>query len=128
MDIRVYGMYFWNLSCLTPFIVQTSGKIAKQIAQHLIWLRKRLTEADDDLDDAIQQSPVWQAMARNGGCLKICQKLFISRQLLTPFIFDSLNPTKIQDTSNSSDSNTPNSSALSNHTSATSLFFDMPIP
>jgi transposase len=40
---------------------QASGKIAKQIARHLIWLRKRLTEADDDLDDAIAQSPLWQA-------------------------------------------------------------------
>ena len=42
---------------------QASGKIAKQIAQHIIWLRKRLTEADDDLDDAIAQSPLWQAKA-----------------------------------------------------------------
>ena len=40
---------------------QAAGKIAKQIAQHLIWLRKRLSEADDDLDGAIQQSPLWQA-------------------------------------------------------------------
>jgi transposase len=40
---------------------QASGKIAKQIAQHLIWLRKRLAEADDDLDDAIAQSPLWKA-------------------------------------------------------------------
>ena len=42
---------------------QASGKIAKQIAQHIIWLRKRLTEADDDLDAAIAQSPLWQAKA-----------------------------------------------------------------
>lgn len=42
---------------------QASGKIAKQIAQHIIWLRKRLAEADDDLNDAIQQSPLWQAKA-----------------------------------------------------------------
>lgn len=40
---------------------QASGKIAKQIAQHIIWLRKRLSEADDDLDAAIAQSPLWQA-------------------------------------------------------------------
>ena len=40
---------------------QASDKIAKQIAQHIIWLRKRLTEADDDLDDAIAQSPLWKA-------------------------------------------------------------------
>ena len=36
---------------------QTSGKIAK----HLIWLKKRLAEADNDLDDAIAQSPLWKA-------------------------------------------------------------------
>lgn len=40
---------------------QATGKIAKQIAQHLIWLRKRLAEADKDLGDTIQQSPLWQA-------------------------------------------------------------------
>lgn len=37
---------------------QTLGKIAKQIAQPIIWLRKCLTEADDDLNDAIAQSPL----------------------------------------------------------------------
>ncbi len=42
---------------------QVTGKITKQIAQHLIWLSKRLNEADDDLDDAIRQSPLWQAKA-----------------------------------------------------------------
>ena len=40
---------------------QASGKIAKQIAQHIIWLRKRLVQADDDLDASIQQSPLWKA-------------------------------------------------------------------
>ena len=40
---------------------QTVGKIAKQIAKHLIWLKKRLAEADNDLDDAIAQSPLWKA-------------------------------------------------------------------
>ena len=40
---------------------QASDKIAKQIAQHIIWLRKRLSEADDDLDAAIAQSPLWKA-------------------------------------------------------------------
>ena len=39
---------------------QASGKIAKQIVKHLIWLKKRLAEADDDLDDAIAQSPLWK--------------------------------------------------------------------
>ena len=42
---------------------QAPGKIAKQIAKHLSWLNKRLDEADDDLDDAIRQSPLWQAKA-----------------------------------------------------------------
>ncbi len=42
---------------------QTQGRIAKQIAQHLIWLRKRLAEADEDLDDAIKQSPLWKDKA-----------------------------------------------------------------
>ena len=42
---------------------QAAGKIAKQIAQHVIWLRKRLAEADADLDDAIQQSPLWKTKA-----------------------------------------------------------------
>ena len=42
---------------------QAPSKIAKQIAKHLSWLNKRLDEADDDLDDAIRQSPLWQAKA-----------------------------------------------------------------
>jgi transposase len=42
---------------------QAPDKIAKQIAKHLNWLNKRLEEADDDLDDAIRQSPLWQAKA-----------------------------------------------------------------
>ena len=42
---------------------QAPSKIAKQIAKHLSWLNKRLDEADDDLDDAIRQSPRWQAKA-----------------------------------------------------------------
>ena len=43
---------------------QAPSKIAKQIAQHLIWLKKRLDKADHDLDDAIQRGPLWQAKAR----------------------------------------------------------------
>ncbi|MGB4812600.1 MAG: transposase [Methylophilaceae bacterium] len=42
---------------------QAPSKIAKQIAKHLNWLNKCLDEADDDLDDAIQQNPLWQAKA-----------------------------------------------------------------
>jgi transposase len=40
------------------------ARIAKQIEQHLRWLRKRLDEADHDLDAAIQQSPLWLAKAK----------------------------------------------------------------
>jgi len=40
-----------------------SATIAKQIGQHLIWLKKRLDEADQDLDEAIRHSPLWQAKA-----------------------------------------------------------------
>ena len=38
-------------------------KIAKQIRQHIDWLEKRLAEADDDLDQSIRSSPLWQHKA-----------------------------------------------------------------
>ena len=38
-------------------------KIAKQIRQHIDWLEKRLVEADDDLDQSIRSSPLWQHKA-----------------------------------------------------------------
>ena len=38
-------------------------KIAKQIRQHIVWLEKRLGEANDDLDDMIRSSPLWQHKA-----------------------------------------------------------------
>lgn len=38
-------------------------KIAKQIAQHITWLEKRLAEANDDLDGMIRSSPMWQQKA-----------------------------------------------------------------
>ena len=38
-------------------------KIAKQIRQHIDWLKKRLVEADDDLDQSIRSSPLWQHKA-----------------------------------------------------------------
>jgi transposase len=38
-------------------------KIAKQIDQHIGWLAKRLKEADDDLDNSIRSSPLWQHKA-----------------------------------------------------------------
>ena len=37
--------------------------IAKQIRQHITWLEKRLKEADDDLDQSIRSSPLWQHKA-----------------------------------------------------------------
>ena len=37
--------------------------IAKQIRQHISWLEKRLKEADDDLDQSIRSSPLWQHKA-----------------------------------------------------------------
>jgi transposase len=39
-------------------------RIAKQIRQHIAWLEKRLDEADQDLDDMLRQSPVWQHKAQ----------------------------------------------------------------
>lgn len=36
------------------------GRIAKQIRQHITWLKKRLDEADHDLDDEVKRSPIWQ--------------------------------------------------------------------
>jgi transposase len=41
----------------------STGRIAKQIGQHIVWLEKRLEEANDDLDNQIRQSPVWQEKA-----------------------------------------------------------------
>jgi transposase len=40
-----------------------SPKIAKQIRQHIAWLEKRLGEANDDLDNMIRLSPLWQHKA-----------------------------------------------------------------
>lgn len=36
------------------------GRIAKQIRQHIAWLKKRLDEADHDLDKEVRHSPLWQ--------------------------------------------------------------------
>ena len=38
-------------------------RIAKQIHQHIVWLEKRLDEANDDLDGMIRSSPIWQHKA-----------------------------------------------------------------
>lgn len=38
-------------------------RIAKQIRQHIVWLEKRLDEANQDLDGMLRQSPVWQHKA-----------------------------------------------------------------
>ena len=39
----------------------TSKRIARQIETHIQWLEKRLSEADDDLRNHIESSPVWKA-------------------------------------------------------------------
>lgn len=36
------------------------SRIARQIRQHIIWLKKRLDEADHDLDQEVRHSPIWQ--------------------------------------------------------------------
>ncbi len=38
-------------------------RVAKTIRQHLVWLEKRLTEVDADLDGLIRRSPAWQQQA-----------------------------------------------------------------
>lgn len=40
-----------------------SAKVAKQIRQHITWLEKRLDESNDDLDNMIRTSPLWQHRA-----------------------------------------------------------------
>lgn len=37
-----------------------SKRIARQIQTHINWLQKRLTEADDDLRQHIESSPIWK--------------------------------------------------------------------
>lgn len=38
-------------------------RVAKQIRQHITWLEKRLDESNDDLDNMIRHSPLWQHKA-----------------------------------------------------------------
>ena len=40
---------------------RTLGRVQKRIEAHLRWLRAELARLDEDLDDRIQQSPVWRA-------------------------------------------------------------------
>lgn len=40
-----------------------NAKVAKQIRQHIAWLEKRLDESNDDLDNMIRNSPLWQHKA-----------------------------------------------------------------
>jgi transposase len=37
-----------------------TGRITRDLRNHIRWLEKRVTEADDDLGTAIQASPVWR--------------------------------------------------------------------
>ncbi len=43
--------------------MQASPKMAKEIDEHLDWLKRRIKGADTDLNNAIRSSPVWQAKA-----------------------------------------------------------------
>ncbi|MYN28916.1 IS110 family transposase [Duganella levis] len=45
------------------------ARIAKEIDQHVQWLRQRIKGADTDLDTAIKSSPVWQAKADLLACV-----------------------------------------------------------
>lgn len=40
-----------------------NARVAKQIRQHIVWLEKRLDESNDDLDNMIRNSPLWQHKA-----------------------------------------------------------------
>lgn len=40
-----------------------NAKVAKQIRQHIAWLEKWLDESNDDLDNMIRNSPLWQHKA-----------------------------------------------------------------
>ena len=39
----------------------TTGPVARDLRTHIRWLEKRVTEADGDIQTAIQRSPVWRA-------------------------------------------------------------------
>jgi transposase len=42
---------------------QASPRMAKEIEEHLQWLKRRIKGADTDLGNAIKSSPIWQAKA-----------------------------------------------------------------
>lgn len=42
---------------------QASPRMAKEIQEHLEWLKRRIQGADTDLGNAIKASPIWQAKA-----------------------------------------------------------------
>lgn len=42
---------------------QASARMAKEIDEHLQWLKRRIQGTDTDLDNAIKASPIWQAKA-----------------------------------------------------------------
>jgi transposase len=41
-------------------LASASTRIAKDIRRHIVWLRKRLRETDDDLDQQIRRSALWR--------------------------------------------------------------------
>lgn len=42
---------------------QVSSRMAKEIDEHVLWLKRRIKGADTDLGNAIKSSPAWQAKA-----------------------------------------------------------------
>lgn len=42
---------------------QASPRMAKEIEEHLAWLKRRIQGTDNDLGNAIKASPIWQAKA-----------------------------------------------------------------
>ena len=42
---------------------KASHKMAKEIDEHLDWLKRRIKVADTDLSDSIKNSPIWRAKA-----------------------------------------------------------------
>jgi len=60
-----------------------NAKVAKQIRKHIAWLEKRLDESNDDLDNMIRNSPLWQHKA------EIMQSILgVGRVTATTFLAD----------------------------------------
>ena len=53
---QIVGM----ISAESNRLAGASTRIAKDIRRHIVWLRKRLRETDDDLDQQIRRSALWR--------------------------------------------------------------------